>query len=116
MIKRIFLITIVLFSVFIALNLTQRINNALQANARLEQSLNELNQLQRQNSELKSTLAKVQTVEFVESQSRDKLNLGRPGETVVLIDQAAIDQFIKARQKPIEKPVPYWQGWLNLFI
>lgn len=108
---------ILVLCVFIAIfySLSRQIYNSLSAGRRLDQAASDLAQLQRKNLELKKKLKDVGGVQFVEEQARDKLNMARDGETVVIIPDKEIDKILNQGQKPPEK-VPNWQGWLKLFI
>lgn len=96
-------------------SLGRQIYDSLQVNARLDQETEELSGLQKKNKELREKLAYTQTIKFVEMIARDKLNLARPNETIVIIPQAEIKKILGAWQEKKEEIIPNWQGWLRLF-
>lgn len=63
-----------------------------------------------ENARLKLQLSHVNSMEFVESEARDKLFMVKPGESGVIIPDN-----LKAKPTPMPTPVsPNWQKWLNL--
>lgn len=66
--------------------------------------------LQKKNEELKKQLAETQTPEFVEKQAREKLNMSKDGEIVVILPK--ITPFFSPTPTP---EVEIWQQWLKTF-
>lgn len=117
MIKKTALILAIILSLGLLYNLSRQIYESLEAGKRLDTEAENLTKLQKQNSELKTKLADANSLQFIEQQARDKLNLARPGESVFVIPQAEIDKVLGATKQEVEKKVePYWQGWLKLFL
>lgn len=114
MIKKSVFILIVLLVLTIFYSLARQIYESLQTGKRLDNQLEELSGLQHKNVELKKKLEKVQTPEFIEEQARNKLNLAKEGETVVIIPQEVLDKVLNLEQKAQGVKVPHWQGWLRL--
>ncbi len=97
-------------------SLSRQVYTSLQAGSRLDSEAEGLVALQQENSALKKQLAQTNSPSFVEQEARDKLDMARPGETVVIIPQEEIDKVLGLSQdKPVEK-VPNWQGWARLFF
>ncbi len=61
-------------------------------------------------------MALSQSQDEVEKIARDKLNMGKPGETVVVIPEELITKVIEDNKPKIEPKLPNWQGWLKLFM
>lgn len=61
---------------------------------------------------LKRELAQAESPDFIESQARDKLNMVREGEIVILMPTISISAEQTA---PISELSPNWQKWLKLF-
>ena len=106
---------IVLLVGLIFLGLGKQIATALQAGQRLDNAAAEVNQLQKTNQELKSKLEEVQKISYVEEIARDKLSMAKPGETLVVVPEKAVDQVLGAQKVVQEIKLPNWQGWLKLF-
>ncbi len=116
MIKKILLILGFILAAVIIYSFGKQIYSSLEAGKRLDTEAEKLTFLQRRNEDLKKSLSEVGSLQFIEAQARDKLSLARPGEVVMVIPQSEIDKVLGA-QKEVEKVVlPYWQGWLKLFV
>lgn len=114
--RRIFLIILVFISLFFIYGLTRQISGALEAGKRLDKAAEELSQLQDENRRLQGKLEDVQRIDFVEGQIRDKLNMSKPDETIVVIPKSALDEILISDNKQKEPVLSNWQRWLNLFI
>ena len=64
-------------------------------------------------SELKEKLSYVQSPRFIEKEARDKLNLSRQGEIVVVVPETGTPQAIENQPR---NELPNWQQWLKLFF
>lgn len=88
------------------INLEKRGDIVKETAGRLEKSKQQKENLERE-------LARVQSQEYIEKEARDKLNLGREGEVVLLLPT------ISTNQGPTPTPlqdVPNWQRWWKLFF
>lgn len=65
------------------------------------------------NQKLKASLSYVETREFIETQARDKLFLGKPQEQKVIIPKDLIGEKKKEAKKDTKEN---WQKWLDLFL
>lgn len=117
MTKKAILFAILILFLFMFYSLSKQIYDSLRSSYRLDESTDQVAALQQENTELKKRLTHVDSPEFIEQQARDKLNLARPNETVVIIPQSQIDRLVnsQAPANPAE-PIPNWQGWLKLFF
>ena len=106
------LTAVVLSGLFYGLG--RQLFSSLRGSRRLEMETEDLVKLQKKNLELKSKLAEVGSLRFIETQIRDKLNLSREGETVIIIPQEEIDKVLALEKKEEEVKIPNWQGWLRL--
>lgn len=114
MTKRIILFVLVFFFVITIYSFSRQIILSLRVVTRLDIAADSYNRLQEGNRNLKKRLTEVEKDDYIEAQAREKLNLARPNETVVLIPQEEIEKVTRLYQgeKPIESP--NWQKWLNL--
>ncbi len=111
------IVLIFLFASFLVYSLTKQINESIKVGERLQSAADDVNKLQETNRHLKEQLSSVEQPEFVEKTARNKLNMAKPGETIVLIPQEAINQVLEAEKPPEIPPiVPNWQKWLRLFM
>lgn len=109
-----FLAIVLLLGFFYALG--KQIFDALDKGKRLDIETEDLARLQKKNFELKKKLAEVQSLQFIEERARNKLNLARPNETVIIIPQEVLDKVLKEwEEEKKTETSPNWQGWLKLF-
>lgn len=116
MIKRILVILAIIILLLALFGLSKQILTALQAGGRLESATNKVSKLQKEQQDLQKALKQVSRSEYIEQEARNKLNLGRRGETIVIIPQSEIERILEAQRPKIEVKLPNWQGWLNLIF
>lgn len=111
-IVRFFPLIILIGLVFGCISLISSIfSTARKQNAREERE-QILMELTKREQELQKKLEYAQTPEFIEAEARTKLNMARPNETIILIDQKADgENFI---QTPMEHAAN-WKKWWELF-
>lgn len=114
--KRFVLIFLILFSSIILYNLGRQIADALNSGKRLDREVDVLTNLQQENQKLRDKLALVSSYSFVEQAARDKLDLSKPDETMVIIPKEAIDNILGSEKVHVEVKLPNWQGWLKLIF
>ena len=115
--KRILILLLSIFVVFILVSLFRQIIDALNAGNRLNQAVEEVTQLQQKNMEIKKRLAEAQSEGFKEKVLRDKLNMGRNGEAIVIIPDSELEKVLGAEKKGMEEiRLPNWYGWYKLFF
>ncbi len=110
-----FLLVIIVIGI-IFYNLIMQLLDATKSSERLTKAVEELYQLEAKNKELKKQLEKVQSREFIEEQARNKLGLGKKGETVVIIPDEKIRQVLGESKKNMEERLPNWLGWWKVFF
>lgn len=114
--RRIGLLLIILFLALVIYYLVNQIYNAYKSGERLSGATESLYNLEIKNRELKKRLTEVRSIEFIEQQARDKLSLGKEGETLVIITQDQLDKVLGVTKGIEEIKLPNWQGWLRLFF
>lgn len=114
--KLFIIIVIIIVALVILTSLGRQISNALSSGSRLDQAADELTRIQDKNRKLKEKLAEAKNPQIIESILRDKLNLQRPGETVVIIPEELLNKVLGVKKQVEEIKIPNWQGWLRLFI
>jgi cell division protein FtsB len=111
-----FVITIFIVAL-IVFGLGKQIASAIQSGKRLDSEADAVNKLQTQNRELKEKLTQTERYDFIEKTARDKLNLSKNGETIVVVPSEAVDKIISENTPlPVEVKLSNWQGWLKLFV
>src|SRR5689334_5373259 len=115
MFKKILVIVIIIVAIIILVGLSRQIYSALASDNRLDQVLEDVSKLEKENKELKKQLAQAQSLDSVEQIARDDLNMSLPNETVVIVPKDLIDRVVNP-PPGIEIPKPAnWEGWFRLF-
>jgi cell division protein FtsB len=97
---------------FIGWNLMREVGNGAHVNDQLQQLNKEIAQLDAENGEYSSLIAKLGTSAFVEREARLKLGYQKPGEqTLVLqdISTASTDAVSAPADAPTTNPGRWWQ-------
>lgn len=71
----------------------------------------QVSQEEDKNQSLKTRLAEVDTLEFIEREAREKLGYSKAGETVLILPAAP-----PATAEDLSDSRPNWQKWWDLYI
>ena len=112
--RRLIAIGILVFESYLIISSSQSVWSLWQKQGEAEKKRQEVEKLEVENRRLQSRLAYEQSPQFVEKQAREKLNLVKPGETVVVIPEDVL-KAATASAVPTPPP-PNWQQWLRLFF
>ncbi len=109
---------LLILSLYLIVSLTRSIWLFWQKRDVLKQAEIQVNQEMKKNQELTQQLSQVRTQEFIEQQARDKLNLSKPQETVVVVPPELVSHLatysgLISGQKEEE---PNWKKWVKLFF
>jgi cell division protein FtsB len=74
-----------------------------------------LEAVEAENVRLKKALEESQTPEFIEKQAREKLNLAKPDEIVVVVAQASTSGS-SPQEGHMSDDKPSWRVWWELFF
>lgn len=102
--------------IVICYSLAKQAYDSLQVGSRIDLETEKLLSLQKKNSELKNQLKQVNSIGFIESQARDRLNFSRAKETVVIISEEQLQKVLGVAEEKKEDVISNWQGWLRLFF
>jgi len=116
MIKKIGFSAGILIVIFISYNLITQILRSTGSYNRLDQIADEVYKFEAENKMLKKKLADVNSPSFIEKAAREKLGLGKIGETVVLISDEKIKQTMGATDSAKQARLPNPLGWLKVFF
>ncbi len=115
MVKKIGLIIFSLVILIIVYNLIHQILDALKSSDRLTAEAEKVYQLEAKNKQLKQKLLEVQSLDFIEIQARNKLNLSKNGETMVIIPEQKIKELLASSSAQIVR-LPNALGWWRVFF
>lgn len=79
----------------------------------IKEAKDKLQKVTDENQNLKRQLAQVGSQEFIEKEARNKLNLGKEGEIVLILP--SISPFLTPPPIPADSS-PNWQKWMKIFL
>lgn len=105
-------------ALLLTISLIRNISRVQFAHQTIADSRSRLEELKRQNEELKLKVEEVKSEEYIEKTARDKLGLAKEGEIVIVLpDEETIRKFApKVEEEEDTLPDPTWRKWLKLFI
>ncbi len=107
---------VLIFSLFLIFGLVRDIWQLLHADERVKEATDRLTKTRQENKVLKDKLQYYQSDEFLETQIRDKLQLIKPGETMVILpDNLSPETDEVVASKSSSEELANWQKWLKLF-
>lgn len=74
-----------------------------------------IEELQKEAANLTGKKEFYQSEEFIEQEARNKLNMVKEGETVVVLPPNLKEILSKGENQP-QASLPNWRQWLNLFL
>lgn len=116
MFRKVIISAIIVIVLVIAFNLVTQITNSVKSGERLSTQAEIVYKLEAKNRELKKKLTQIQTPDFIEEQARNKLGLGKPGETMVIIPDEKLKQVLGASNSTQTARLPNWLGWWRVFF
>ena len=110
---------VLLIAVLLLISLTRNIVKVISVRDRLVEARSRLETERLGQRELEEMLARVQSDLYKEQQARDKLNLARDGERIVILPDEEVLKRLSPRVIKKEQyilPDPNWKKWLDLFV
>lgn len=114
--KTLFLTISAILAVFLIINLTRGVRETWQKGARIKEEQRRVDELKTQNQKLKDELEYAKSDDYLEKAAREKLNLAKPGETVVILPQEQLEKQVKAKKNIVNTNSPKWQQWLSFLM
>lgn len=104
---------LILFCLTLSINLVRSYINLTQKGDVVIETKKKLQEAKDKQDQLKRELAMVESPEYIEKQAREKLNLGKEDEIVLILP--SVSPFITPT--PIPQPdFPTWRKWVNVFL
>lgn len=116
MIRKIVILAIILVGLIAGYNLISQILEAAKSGERLSAAADAVYKLENKNKELKKELLDSQSPQFIEEKARNKLGLGKMGETIVIIPDEKIKQILGASNSATIIRLPNPLGWWKVFF
>ena len=108
----------ILITIILGVSLYRNFTKVKSSKDRIEQARRKVEELKDQNTKLKRNLQEKESEEFIERELRNKLNLARKDEIVLVLPDDEILRKL-APEKVEEQqdlPDPNWKKWLKLFF
>jgi cell division protein FtsB len=106
----------VVLIVLVIVGLGRNLVRLWRAGDRLKQAEEKVASLRAENVRLKQEEQVLGSERFFEEQVRDKLNMAKPGEALVLLPPAASLKPSRAEEPKAEpEDLPVWRQWVELF-
>ena len=101
--------------IYLVFDLSRDLFNLIKKRERIENMEDKIEELALNSKELKERLEYVQSDEFVEKEARDKLNMAKEDEIIVVLPEDFKVPDFQASKDSTED-LPNWQQWLKLFF
>lgn len=113
--RKIVKLLVLLLGIYLVVGLSRDLYNLIRKGERTGEMEGKVKELSLRNLELKEELEYVESEKFAEKEARDRLNMAKEGEVlVVLPEDFAPPDFQKP--KVSDEDLANWQKWLKLFL
>ncbi|MDP1722270.1 MAG: septum formation initiator family protein [Candidatus Gottesmanbacteria bacterium] len=113
---RVIRIIIIVVSAFMIVNLSRSIWDLWRRRDILGERQAVLRRVEAEHARLQKELDYAQSPEFIEQEARNRLGLGKEGETVVLLPKSQITNPNDQTNEEKEEIIPNWKRWWRLFF
>lgn len=113
--KRFFRWLIIIFGVGLIIKLSLDIKRFIKAGDQVKQAEQKVQQLEEEQKRLKEKQEYYQSDEFVEEEARNKLNMAKPDESIVILPPN-LSEVLGRQPKPATPEMPNWKKWWKLFF
>ncbi len=113
--NRLVQVIIILIGVGLIVSLSRDIVRLLRSGEELGLAEEKVIELEQERANLEQKKEYYQSEEFVEEIARNKLNMAKEEETIVILPENIRD-ILGYRDSQLPEFVPNWKQWLNLFL
>lgn len=106
---------IIIVGIGLIVNLSRNIIKLLKSAEEMKLAEQKVERLEKESQELAQKKEFYQSEAFVEQEARDKLNMAREGETMVVLPPN-IKEVLGEKENLPSATQPYWRQWLSLFL
>ncbi len=110
-------LVIIVVSAVMVLNLSRSIWDLWRRRDYLSERQAALSRLKAEQTRLEAELSEVESPEFIEQEARNRLGLGKEGETIVLmpkLQESGIPNQESGKEQ--QERLPNWKRWWRLFF
>ena len=116
MIRKFVILAIILAGLIAGYNLVSQILEAAKSGERLSEAADAVYKLENKKKVLLKELLDSQSPQFIEEKARNKLGLGKIGETIVIIPDEKINLILEGSRSAEEIRLPNPIGWWKVFF
>lgn len=113
--KKIIQAAIIIIGISLIINLSRDILRLLKAGDQVQLAEQRVEELKVKQAELVEKKEYYQSPEFIESEARNKLNMAKPGETIVILPPNVEELAGQIKKEP-QSEIPNWRQWWKLFF
>ncbi len=113
--KKIAFFAVLIALLFMVNNLIHSIYSIWQKQDLLVQAKKTLTAAKQENQKLKKEIAQANQPQFVETEARNKLLLGKPGEGIIILPENQVTATASSTPETSNSK-PNWQQWWNIFF
>ena len=108
-------IIIIIAGISLIVNLSKDIMRLLRSGDELKLAEQKVIELEEERVLLKEKKEYYQSEEFVEEVARNKLNMSKEGETIVILPED-VQGILGTKNSQMPEFIPSWKQWINLFL
>lgn len=113
--KRLINLFVFIIGISLIVNLSRNILKTLKASNQIKQAEKRAEELAKEQQSLLEKSQYYQSEAFIEEEARNKLNMSRPGEEIVILPPN-VSRILSQKMPNLPQEVPNWQKWWNLFF
>jgi len=113
--RRIIQWVIIFIGISLIVSLSRDVLRLIRASGQVELAEEKLAEAEQKNRELLGEKDYFNSEEFIEKEARNKLNMAKPGETIVVLPQN-LAELVGRKEKEVSQEIPNWQKWWGLFF
>jgi cell division protein FtsB len=106
---------IILIGLCLIANLSRDIVRFFRALNELKLAAQKVEELQKEKESLTQKRDFYQSESFIEEEARNKLNMAKEGETLVILPPN-LEEILGKKETLSAVSLPFWRQWLNLFL
>lgn len=103
---------VIAISLYFSYTLTRSLIELYQARDRVTNQEKMLAEAKSKNEQLKNRLEEVRSLDYLEKEARESLNMQLPGEVVVILDGVKNEKRKIDQRK--DRELPNWRRWMEL--
>jgi cell division protein FtsB len=113
--KRLFQLISIIIGIGLIIKLSGDILRLLKAGQQVKLAEKRVLELEKEKEKLFEKRQYYQSPEFIEEEARNKLNMARPGETIVILPPN-LEEILGKQKQDSSPSLPNWKRWWKLFF